>query len=117
MMQIKLENLRFTCAHGWHAEEALSPGDFEVNVMVSFLAPEKIERLEDTLDYVEIYEVVRRRMEQPHKLLESLAIKIADDIALINKNIKRIEVNINKTNPPIVSFTGNVGVGYVKVLT
>ncbi len=117
MMEIKLEKLRFTGKHGLHAEEGLTGGEFEVSALIKFIPPAAIETLEDTLDYVKVYEVVRQRMFQPHKLLETLAQNIAGDIAGIDSRIKHIEVKINKINPPIFNFTGNVGVGYIKVLT
>lgn len=114
MMQIKLEKLRFVSGHGWHVEEAVAEGEFEVSILVFFNCPAPVSTLNDTIDYVRIYEVVRKRMENPHKLLEALAMNIADDIAEMEKGVTRIEVNINKINPPIFNFTGNVGVGYIK---
>ena len=113
-MQLHLDKLRFLSHHGWHAEETSMGAEFEVSVSVWFDAPEKIELLGDTLDYVKVYEVIKLRMAHAHKLLETLAINLAEDISLLDQRITRISVNINKINPPIKNFTGNVGVGFIK---
>lgn len=116
-MQIKLDNLRFLSQHGWHEEETSMGSEFNVSVNILFNSPAKIDTLSDTIDYVLVYEAIKKRMILPHKLLETLAVNLADDISFLDKRITRVEVNINKINPPIKNFSGNVGVGFVKDLT
>ena len=116
-MQLKLDNLRFLSNHGWHKEETSMGSEFSVGVCVTFNTNNQVDSLADTLDYVQVYEAIKNRMTFPHKLLETLAINIAEDILLLDKRITRIEVNINKINPPIKNFSGNVGVCFVKDLT
>ena len=114
MFTIRLNKMKFFAYHGVHEEETIVGTDFEVSVTVSFNEPEKIEQLNDTINYVKIYEVVKQHFIKPEKLLESLAQKIIQEIHKIDHRITSINITIDKLNAPISNFIGTVGVTYSK---
>jgi 7,8-dihydroneopterin aldolase/epimerase/oxygenase len=114
MFTVHLNNIKFFAHHGVHNEEGIIGTDFEVSVSVSFDAPEKVIALNDTINYVQVYEVIKNRFAIPDRLLETLAHCIVDDIYAIDNRITTINISIYKIHPPISNFIGTVGVTYTK---
>ncbi len=113
-MKIILKNLRFLGNHGMHDEETLMGNVFELNVEVGFIVNQKIQSINDTINYVTIFETIKQRMEKPERLLETLAMNIADEILMIDERINSVSISINKFNPPIKNFSGSIEVNYLK---
>ncbi|MEO6406836.1 MAG: dihydroneopterin aldolase [Ferruginibacter sp.] len=114
MYSIHLDKLLFFAHHGMHDEERVTGTHFEVCIDLGFAIESTIEKLADTVDYSEVYKIVQAHMKQPAALLEKLAGKMADDIQQYDKRIHTINIRINKLQPPIANFTGNVGVSISK---
>ncbi|MDB5201075.1 MAG: folB [Ferruginibacter sp.] len=114
MFTIHLNDLRFFAHHGLHDEEAIVGTEFGVAIAINFAGPENIVSLKDTINYVEVYELVKNIFRHPARLLETLAVDICDAIYGLDHRIVQVSININKLNPPIVNFTGNVGVSFSK---
>ncbi len=112
MFTIHLHNCIFFAHHGLHKEEAVVGAGFEVSLSASFEEEEPITTIKQTINYVSIYEMVKKHFEQPRQLLETLAQEIINDIHLSDSRIRAIEIHIKKLNPPIVNFTGSVGVSF-----
>lgn len=114
-MTITVKGLRFHAYHGLYAEEQKTGNDFEVNLTVDYTPPsEVIQSIEDTINYVSLYDIVRKAMQLPRHLLETLAMEIAEQIHTIFPMITAVELSIQKLHPPVENFTGNVGVIYRK---
>lgn len=111
---IHLNDLEFFAHHGWHNEEALAGGNFRVNVSLDFEDAGNIQNLEDTINYVSVYEVIRQKVNEPVRLLETLAEDICETISALDPRIKTINITITKLNPPITNFIGNVAVSLRK---
>ena len=114
MVTIKLNNLIFFSYHGVHEEEKILGNSYEVNVDLSFEAAGTIKTLEQTINYVSVYNIIKQRMTIPAALLETLAQDIADRIHASDKRIKSIRVCVDKKNPPIANMEGSVGVIFTK---
>jgi dihydroneopterin aldolase len=113
LLTIHLHNLCFKAYHGLYKEEQLLGNDFEVNISINHLpSNEKIVSIEQTINYVAVYELVKQRMQQPTPLLETLAQEICE--AILNKFPLAMQVHfsIKKLNPPIVNFQGSVGISF-----
>ena len=113
-MTIELKAMRFYAYHGWQEEEAVTGNEFEVAVTGTFTAKDNITSINDTVDYVAVYELVKTIFLQREKLLETVAQKIA---AALHEHFPKIEeliITITKLKPPIVSFTGTVGITFRK---
>jgi dihydroneopterin aldolase len=113
MLKIELHNLHFHGYHGVHEEEKKAGGDFEVNLVARFI-PQHIPvlHLDETLDYTKLYELVKKRMDKPTWLIETLATEIAEEIFKDFAMVEEIEVEIKKLNPPIPFFNGYVAAVY-----
>jgi 7,8-dihydroneopterin aldolase/epimerase/oxygenase len=112
---VELSYLRFFAFHGLYEEEKKTGNEFEVNVKVSFKTPEKvISKLHDTVNYVRLHAIVNEMMQHPEKLLETVAMKIAERIHEEFLHASCAEIQIVKLHPPIINFTGNVSVSYKK---
>lgn len=114
MITIHLDNLEFFAHHGLHDEEAVIGTTFRVSIAVICDPGGKITSIHQTVNYVDIYNVISEHMKHPVALLEMLAQNIADDIAAIDHRIRNINIQINKTHPPIRNFIGEVGVSFQK---
>lgn len=113
MLTIKLNDLRFYGYHGVYEEENSTGGDFDVNVIVCF-EPVKVpvKHMDETIDYTHLYELVKRRMNKPTRLIETLAMEIAQEIFDTFAIACEVEVSVIKLNPPIPFFRGNVSAAY-----
>lgn len=103
MIKIGLSNIETHGHHGVFKEEQEKGNLFFTDVDVWFKSTKSVKSddLEDTFDYQIIYDVVNEEMKTPCKLLEHLAGKIVKTLAKKDKRIKRIRVQIAKSNPPI----------------
>ena len=114
MFTIHLHNCQFFSHHGLYEEEEIVGTVFEVNLSADFNGEEPISSLKQTINYVAMYEIVKKHFDRPRQLLETLAQEIAEEIHQSDSRIKNINIKIQKLNPPIVNFTGSVGVSYTK---
>lgn len=114
MFTIHLHNLRFFSFHGIHEEEQMLGNDFEVSADVTFNTTAVITHLQQTINYVKIYEVIKQRMNTPTALLETVAQDLAALIYQADNRVNSINIHIKKIYPPIANFTGSVGVSYKK---
>lgn len=115
---IELKGLRFFAEHGLYKEEVLIGNEFEVDVIVECQAPsEMITKMEQTVNYVAIYQIIKEEFEIRKQLLETCAMQIANKIERQFHELEHIDITIRKLNPPITNFTGSVAVRYVRELT
>ena len=114
MFTIHLNNCRFYAHHGLHEEEAVVGAGFEVSLFADFEEGGKITKMQQTIDYVQLFEVVKKHFERPRQLLETLAQEIVDDVYQADPRVVKVEIHLTKLNPPIANFTGSVGVSYTK---
>src|ERR1700761_4815845 len=112
MFTIHLNKLKFYSYHGIHEEERIVGSEYEVNASVVFGGEEKIVSLNQTVNYVSVFRIIKEHMDTPTPLLETLAQSIVDQIKAMDNQLKSISVRIEKLNPPIPAFVGSVGVTY-----
>jgi 7,8-dihydroneopterin aldolase/epimerase/oxygenase len=114
-IDINLFGLRFFAFHGLYPEEQKLGNEFEVNVSVTRIINTGIVTdITDTLNYVELYQLINREMLIPRKLLETLAMEIAMQIHQQFEKIKKVEFEITKLHLPVERFTGQASVKYSK---
>jgi len=112
-MQVILKNVRLHALHGLHKEEFLTGGEFIVNLVASYEPSTlPIVSINETIDYTEIFAIVKERMQFPTGLLETLATEIAETIMKRFAMVDELHITIEKVNAPIVTFQGMVGIRY-----
>lgn len=113
LMTIELKQLHFFAYHGLYAEERKTGNEFEINLSVSYrpLAG-TITGITDTVDYGELYTLVRTEMQKPRELLETLVMEITEIIHVSFPQLKTIEISVSKLHLPITKFRGMATVRY-----
>jgi len=115
MVTIKLNQLRFFAHHGLYEEERKVSNEFIVDLEVSFESSVSvITKMNETINYIKLYELVKRHMLQTTDLIETLSMKIVNDIHDSYPHVKKLYITIAKKYPPVINFSGNVAVSYVK---
>ena len=110
-MRISLNKLLFVGYHGLYPEEKKLGNNYSVEIDIDFIPRQGvIDQLDQTIDYVHVYAIVKKWMEIPTPLLETLVGKIADDILSSQTLANKVFVKITKLHLPISSFEGNVSV-------
>jgi len=110
-MRISLNKLLFVGYHGLYPEEKKLGNNYAVEIDIDFTPKQGvIDQLDQTIDYVHVYAIVKKWMEIPTPLLETLLGKIADDILSSQALANKVFVKITKLHLPIPSFEGNVSV-------
>lgn len=114
-MHIYLNDVVFLGYHGLYAEEKKLGNTYIVNVQIDFTpTTHMVDQLDQTIDYVQVYALVKKWMDIPTSLLETLVCKIADDILLSHPIADKVFVKITKVHMPIPQFDGNVSVALEK---
>jgi len=110
-IRISLNKLLFVGYHGLYPEEKKLGNNYAVEIDIDFTPKQGvIDQLDQTIDYVHVYAIVKKWMEIPTPLLETLVGKIADDILSSQALANKVFVKITKLHFPIPSFEGNVSV-------
>lgn len=113
MITIHLQHLLFHAKHGLYNEEKIVSNEFEVEVKIIYRPPTiPITEMVETINYVSIYELVKKRMNQPKKLLETFVSETALEILNQFKMVEEVFISIKKSNPPIINFQGSIGVSF-----
>lgn len=113
MLQIHLKNVQFFAYHGIYSEERKLGNFFELNIDI-WVQPVTLPvlHMKESIDYVSVYELVKKRMEIATPLLETVVTEIAQSILAQFSLANKVKVSIDKVRPPIVQFEGRVGVSF-----
>ena len=110
-MHIYLNDLVFNGFHGVYAAEKKIGNTFKVDVRIQFTPTTKtIEQLDQTIDYVHVYQLIQNIMAIPTPLLETLVGKIADQILAEHSIAESVFVKITKQQLAIPFFEGTTSV-------
>ncbi len=110
MLTIQLHQLQFIAYHGLYEVEKMNGNHFELDVDIEMNTLEGITTLDQTLNYVAVYEIINTRMKQATPLLETLAEEMLALIREQDSRIKSISLVIKKLTAPIPDFKGVVAV-------
>ncbi len=115
-MQVKLTQVEFYAYHGIYPIEVKTGGRFMVDLTVSYSisspTSSSIESINNSIDYVSLYGIVKDRMSKPTPLLETVVMDIVSIIRTSFSGLSCIEIQLTKVNPPIPGFQGNTAVQY-----
>lgn len=101
--KILLEGLEFHAYHGLYPHERESGNWFEVDISVEtdFSVAAATDELSGTVNYETLFRIVKDEMDQPSKLLETVAEKIINDVLAQLPAAMNVQLSISKLNPPI----------------
>ena len=102
---ICLHEVRFYAFHGVMPQERSVGGEFFVSVKVGYPLEKAMssDDVADTLNYAELYELVKKEMMLPSSLLEHVMGRIVEALEKAFPKVTSVEVKIKKVNPPMGS--------------
>jgi dihydroneopterin aldolase len=110
-MHIYLNDLIFNGFHGVYPAEKKIGNTFKVDVRIQMTpATKTIHKLEDTIDYVQVYALIQKIMALPTPLLETIVANIADQILAAHPIAELVYVKITKLQLSIPYFEGTTAV-------
>lgn len=104
MDEILLKRMAFFGHHGTDKEEQrLGQRIYvDLSMKVNLLSASESDRLEDTVNYAEVFEQVKNIVEgKSYKLLERLAGRINEEILKKYRNIETVKTSIHKPSAPV----------------
>ncbi|SFM31361.1 dihydroneopterin aldolase [Paenibacillus sp. 1_12] len=113
MDKIIMTGLQFYGYHGVFPEENKIGQRYQVDVelLLPLDKPGQSDRIEDTINYAEAYEVIQNIVEgQVFKLIEALAEEIAAILLQTYASIHEVTVRVLKPHPPVKMFFDGVKV-------
>lgn len=114
---IRIKKATFYGYHGVMSEEQSVGGKFEadVDIYTDFTNAAKKDSLHETIDYHKVYKFMYRlALEEKHYLIETLALKIADELLINFPSIQKVDIRIRKNNPPLGGVVDCVEVEVIK---
>ncbi|GAB4249259.1 MAG: dihydroneopterin aldolase [Ekhidna sp.] len=103
MGKVSLEGMEFYARHGYYEEERVIGNKYSVDVTleVDFSEAASEDKLEGTVNYEKVYEIVQEVMNIDANLLEHLAGKMIKSLKESFAQVSKVQVKISKYNPPI----------------
>ena len=101
--EVALEGMEFYARHGYYEEERKIGNKYTVDVFIILEMEEAVseDKLEGTVNYEKVYEIVGEVMGVNASLLEHLAGKLVKKIKQEFSAIESVRVRVSKHNPPI----------------
>ena len=95
--------MKFYAFHGVLPEEQTVGNHYVVTIQFSFDFGKGAEEddLEGTINYADVYELVKKEMQQKSKLIEHVAQRILNRIVSQFPKIQSIEIIVSKLHPPL----------------
>lgn len=113
MITVHLHNLQFNSFHGIHEEEKILGNEYLVDASVEFHEETSvITSIQDTVDYVDIYNIIKEKMSVPTPLLETVVMEIGNKIHNEFPQLRSINISVRKMYPPIEGIQGAAGVNW-----
>lgn len=111
-MRIALHDIRIFAYHGVMPQEQVVGDWYTVNLQLNVLDESATvsDRLTDTVDYSKVFNVVKREMLVPSKLMEHVCGRICRAIIADFPLVDAVSITIVKQNPPIGAECGGCGV-------
>ena len=100
---IRLHDMRFYAYHGVMEQERRVGGEYLVSLQVEADLSRAVnsDSVADTVNYAQLYEVVRCEMAEPSQLLEHVAGRIGQRVLDHFQQVTALTVRVTKCNPPM----------------
>lgn len=107
-----LKDVRFHAFHGVMPQERSVGADFLVSLRMGYDLSKAMvsDEVGDTLNYAEVYQLVRQEMEQPSALLEHVAGRIVRTLLERFPMVTSVDLQLMKQNPPMGADCKGAGV-------
>lgn len=115
MSWISINDMRFYAHHGCFEQERRIGTHFRVDLQfeTDTSRAEVSDNIDDTVSYLDVYQVVKREMGIPSNLLEHVARRIGEGIRNDFPSVEAVRVKVSKLNPPLGGQMESVSVEVV----
>ncbi|MEO6150649.1 MAG: dihydroneopterin aldolase [Mucilaginibacter sp.] len=112
MIIVLLQGAEFFAYHGYYPEEQLLGCRFIIDLAVTFDPQDTLadDKLSNTVNYEQLYNICSTEMKNPRKLIETVANAIVEKIKSDYPFVLNIELTLKKLNPPMKGNLENSGV-------
>lgn len=112
MARIAINGMRFYAHHGCFEQERAIGTHFMVDLQfdTDTAKAEVSDSICDTVSYLDVYQVVKREMQQPSNLLEHVARRIGERVLGEFADVVSVTVKVYKMNPPLGGQMDSVSV-------
>ncbi len=113
--EIQLRDVMLYATHGVMPEESITGNQYCVNVRLRIDAADFDVDKDDlgaTISYADVFEILQRQMSKRAALLETVAVRFANEVMERWPFVRRGYVEIVKTVPPIPNMIGQAGIKY-----
>jgi 7,8-dihydroneopterin aldolase/epimerase/oxygenase len=118
MISIELKDVRMQAHHGLYKGESKTGNIYEIDLCVKYEEGQRIfDELRSTINYEELYEIVKQQMQVPTPLLEKLCDGIIQQIRFQYPFIAEVSISVYKIQAPIENFEGRIGVTLYKIFS
>lgn len=106
-VKIELDTMKFYAYHGVSPQETRVGNTFVVNLLLTAPLEKAVasDDLNDTINYAAVYEVIKKEMAIPSKLLEHAAGRMLEALKEAFPQLLAVRLKLSKLNPP---FGGDV---------
>lgn len=103
MAIIELEEMEFYAYHGCFKEEQVVGNRFLVHVWLhtDISVPAESDSINDAVNYVEIYSLIKKEMAITSHLLEHVGSRMVKAILLQYNQVQKVVLKVSKVNPPM----------------
>ncbi len=107
-----IKDARFHAFHGVMAQEQKVGSDFLVSLRLGYDISKAMQtdKVSDTLNYADVYQLIKIEMQKPSALLEHVAGRIARTIFKQYPEVESIDLTLTKQNPPMGANCQGAGV-------
>jgi dihydroneopterin aldolase len=95
--------MRFYAHHGCFSQERAIGTHFVVDLSFNTdtTRAEQSDSIADTVSYLDVYQTVKREMQQPSNLLEHVARRVGEAVLKEYPAVTDIKVKVSKMHPPL----------------
>ena len=114
--ELRIEGMEFRAAHGCYDIEQQVGGNFVVDMVLEIAGngAASADDMTRTVNYVEVYELVREQMAIPSRIIENAAERIMEAVIERFPQVRHIEVTLAKLAPPIGGKAARVSVTFFR---
>ncbi|NCC71759.1 MAG: dihydroneopterin aldolase [Sphingobacteriia bacterium] len=112
MAQIALENMEFFAYHGCFSEEQIIGTRFIIDLWIETdtTEAEHTDKITHTINYQDVYFLVKEQMIIKSKLLEHVGRRILDALTEKFPDVISARIKVSKMNPPLGGKVGCVSI-------
>lgn len=109
---IILNGLKFYAYHGVLNQENIVGANYIINITLytDFSIAAETDNLDGTINYAEVYELIKEEMKTKSNLLENVVFRISKTLFNYYNSVYKIDIELFKENPPMGADCNNIGV-------